>query len=430
MAWISQTLCVGGSAPGPFPLGIAGRYLQTPSGQPFFILGDTPWMAPNQLTNAQVDTYLNARVAQGFTAILIEAPGWKFTNNTPDYNSVDGFAPFATTSFTTCTFESLVNGYWLHVDYIVNAALARGLLVLMAPAYLGFGGGVGTSADEGCNVQLNAASAANLQAYGATLAARYTQPNIMWVNGGDFNASPVSQCWNVMLGMRSVRGGDLITYHGSRTTEGFTVAGAQPGFNINSTYCSSDGTDAYSLALTAYGRGQAFIQLENGYEGSASLTEVLRSMYGAYLSGACGAMFGNIPIWGFGEPNFNGGAGPAASLASLNSTGAGYMTILKTFMTSFKWWLLVPNTGTGLVNSPGLGSGTGRIVPALASDGSFALIYSPSVSVTLNMTVFSKATVRIRIFNITTGAYTAVGSFANTGTQVVTVSTDCVVVCD
>jgi hypothetical protein len=40
-----------------------------------------------------------------------------------------------------------------------------------------------------------------------------------------------------------------------------------------------------------------------------------------------------------------------------------------------------------------------------------------SQTVTVVMTAFSQASVRIRLLNVTTGGFTTVGTFSNTGTQ-------------
>lgn len=418
-----------------FPLSISGQFLMGSDGFPFLVVMDSPWSIVAQLTNAQIDTYLNDRQIRGVTAILIEGMVAKFTSQTPTYNNVDGVAPFTSTGFTTCSFESMTTAYWSRVRYVVDQCKIRGMVVFMTPAYLGFGGGVGTSADEGYNVQVTAASDANLFTFGVNLATLFDQGNVIWVMGGDYNTPSIAKSWNIMLGIRSVRTTDIVTLHAARGTEGVTVGGGQPGFNLNSTYCLKDGTDAVTMAWTAWARGTPQILLENGYEGDASSAETRRSWYGGMIGGACGVPFGNQPIWGFGEPNVNGGAGAAASLSSLNSTGAQQFTYFKNLFASLAWQKRVPigPSDTTTLVTTSQGSGTTRIVAARASDGTFALVFTPHVDFTIAMSAITHSSVRARWYDTTAGTYTDVSGtpFANTGTHAFTAPTnDSVLVLD
>lgn len=415
-----------------FPLGVSGRYIIDAQGAPFFIHGDTPWMIVNQLTDGQIETYLRTRSTQGVNAILIEAPGYYFTSQTPATDNVDGDDPFTVMSPVNWTLN---NVFWLRVDHLVNRAKACGIFVLINPAYLGFNGdGV-----EGWMPDVTAASAGTLQAYGAALATRYTQGNVGWCFGGDFagDTTQRDKQANILTGIRSVRTGDIVTGHAYRTdADAYTYWGAggqnYAGFNLNNIYLAADGSDGYSEAETAYGRSGPlpFVMIEAGYEGSRTLAEFRRASWQSVLSGACGHFWGNNPIWGFGEPHFNGGAGAAASLASLTSTGATQMRYLRDLLVSYSWQSLVPRTGSTLVTTS-LGTGTGRVCPASYTSGStVALIYSPAVNVTLDMTHFAQGSVRVRLYDVTAGTFSAVGTFSNTGTQAVTVAAESVVVCD
>lgn len=432
-SWQAFQQNAGGALPSanifPLALDASGRFLKQANGNPFLCIGDSPYSIEVQLTNAQIDTYLNDRQAKGFTAILFECMEHLYSSQTPAYQNANGQNPFSSmTDFSTANPT-----YFNTVDYIVNGAKARGMACFITPAYLGFGGG-----SEGWTSEVNADTTGHLQTYGSFLANRYTQGNVIWVMGGDYAGDSTLRArqWNIVTGMRTVRTTDIICGHPQRGQDAYGLWGPGgdnlPGWNFGTTYCAADGSDAYSLAATAYGRSGPipFVQIENGYEGERTLLEMRRSLYGSLLSGACGTFYGNNPVWGFGEPNHNGGTGAAAVIASgLTTTGTAQVGYLSALMASYAWWLLVPKTDTSLV-STSLGTGTGHVCPAVSSDGTFAFIYSPSVNVTVVMTAFSKSSMRVRSMDPTTGAFTALGSFANTGTQSFTVSAESVLVFD
>jgi hypothetical protein len=412
--------------PSLFPLSISGRYVVTAAGVPFIIQGDSAWSLEVQLTRAQILQYLDDRKNKGFNTILFEAIEHKFSSQTPAYKNVNGDNPF--TSMTN--FSTPNEPYWANVDFIVNELKKRGMAALIAPCYLGFGGG-----DEGWTVEMTADTAAHLQSYGAFLATRYTQGNIIWLMGGDYAGTTTERDkqWNIVTGMRSVRTGDLITAEPQRTdAESYPFWNTYTGWNLNLTYISSDGSDGYSRAATAYGRNMPFFQVEAGYEGERTLAEARRASYQTMMSGGCGHFFGNSPIWGFGEPNFNGGLGPAAALASdLNSTGAQQMAFLRQLIEAYTIAAMTPVTDTSLVTTS-LGTGTGRVCPMLSVDNRVALIYTPSVNVTIDMSKFKQSSVRARWFDVTTGTYSAdaASPLSNSGTHAFTAPGERVLVLD
>lgn len=423
---------VASATPSRFPLSSAGRYLVGADGRPVFLLGDTPWSIAVQLTHAQVDQYLEARAAQGFTAILWNAIEHKFSSQTPAYRNAYGYDPFTTMT----DFAAPNENYWRTVDYIVNRSRALGIVCVINPAYLGYGGG-----DEGFNVEVTAESAADLQTYGAWLARRYTQGNVIWCMGGDYagTVGERDKQWHVVTGMRTVRTSDLITAHNARTdSDAFSHWSGYAGFNLNAIYVGiSVPQESYSEAATAYGRSGPlpFVFIEGDYDSSNPATDadLRRQAWQSVLSGACGHFFGNVPIWGFGEPVMSGGAGAAAALASgLDTTATRDVRRVHELLRGYEWHLLEPRTDTSLVTSS-LGTGTARVCPALAKGGRFALIWVPSdQSVTVQMSAFTVSSVRARLYDPTTGAFSAVAGspFANSGTQSITTGGERVIVLD
>lgn len=419
---------------GEFPLSVhwSGRYLVDANGYPFLIHGDTPWSLVASLTDTEVDQYIDDRAAKGFTALLLQSPGLYFTNDGNTTNA-DGVAPF--TSMTGNWNWTLNNTYWTRVDRVINRCKARGMVVVMNPAYWGFNGGV-----EGCYTQCQAQSDATLQSYGTALANRYTQGNVIWCLGGDYDgvdAAAVTKQWQIAVGIRSVRTTDIITAHGSPGSPAYTAWSGQTGFNLNAAY-PGDTADIYSECATEYARSGPipFVMLEGIYEqeraSPISAAGLRRQSYQALLSGACGQFFGNSPIWHFESPNrpftYTG-----TWESNLDSTGSTQQQYVKSLFSSVRWWTLQPKTDTGLVSSS-LSTGDTRICPALASDGTFALIWVPSsqtITVVTNALTGVSGNVRIRRFNVTDGTYTTINAgVAKTSAQSVATGAEGVIVID
>jgi hypothetical protein len=393
-----------------FPLSIhaSGRYLVDASGKPFLIHGDTAWSITTQLTNAEIDQYLDDRQEKGFTAILVEAPAIFYTSQSPTYRNVDGDDPFTT------NFANPNDAHWDRIDYFVNGAESRGMAVILNPAYLG-------ASTDGWLSEVMLQSDANLQTYGAFLANRFTQGNVIWCMGGDLSPSTAqkNKQWNIVTGIRSVRTTDLVTSHAGPPDSAYDVWSGYAGLNLNAAY-PYDLAPVYQSCLDAYAEAGPVpaIMLEARYEQEAGTSaDLLRQTYQALLSG-CGAgqIFGNNPIWHFESPNsIFGYSGTWQS--NLDSTGSTQQQYVRTLFDAYAWHLLQPKTDTSLVTTA-LSSGNSRIAPARASDGSFAFIWSPDVNFTVNMASMTHSSVRARWFNPSDGTYTSAGGpFPNSGTQ-------------
>lgn len=398
----------------------SGRYLVDAQGRPFLIHGVTPWSLAAQLTNAEITDYLRARASQGFTAILFNAIEHYFTSQSPEYQNVSGNNPF--TSMTDFA-SGLNSSYWARVDHIVDTAKGLGIVCVINPAYLGYSG-----TEEGWDTEVTAETAGDLQTYGAALANRYTQGNVIWCMGGDQtpDATLRDKQWNIITGIRSVRTTDLVTGHAAPYADAYSVWNGQTGFNLNAAYPGDQ--DVYSHCATSYGRSGPipFFMLEAIYEQERgtpiSAAGLRRQTWQAYLSGACGQFFGNSPDWHFESPNrpftYSG-----TWESNLQSTGSQNQTRGPELLRAYKWWLLEPKTGTELVTTS-LSSGDTRICPALASDATFAMIWKPTSSAaTVSMAAMTGlSSVRARVYDTSNGTYSAVAGspFSPSGTQSIT----------
>jgi len=392
-------------------------------------VGDTPWSLPVNCNNAQIDAYLADRASKGCSAILVEACERAYSSQTPRYLNVDGQAPFTNMSPVNWVLN---DAYWTRVDYIVNRCKDRGIAVFITPAYTGYGGG-----SDGWLNHYSGVSNAVLQAYGAALATRYTQGNVVWVLGGDdandgeafgnygSGSTPDrTKQWQIVLGMRSVRGTDLATGHTARNGNG-PVSGeaykawtsGYTGFNLNNIYGHDNIDDAPALAATAYSRaGFPFFLIEAGYENTdgydlGGVGPAIQCVLGGGLVGWFG---GHDALWHMGS--YDPSTGAAAVLSAYLGGSWRSHGYLGALLRSHAWWKLQPRNDASLVTSS-RGSGAGTICPALASDGSFAMIWSPGSSLTVNMAALAPASVRAQWWDWGSGNFTTIGNFANSGTR-------------
>src|SRR5690606_22014833 len=129
--------------------------------------------------------------------------------------------------------------------------------------------------------------------------------NIIWCMGGDYPGTTAerNKQWNIVTGIRSVRTTDIVTAHSQRSSSALASWEGFTGFTLNSVYTSND--DVYSECAAEVGESMPFFLLEARYEQESSMTAAgLRiQSYQALLSGACGQMFGNNPIWHFEVPD-------------------------------------------------------------------------------------------------------------------------------
>lgn len=358
--------------------------------------------------------YLDDRQRRGFNGILFNVIEHFFSSNKPFYRNAEGHDPFAPMTH----FASSNAAYWQLVDYVVDGCARRGIVCLLAPAYLGFGGGSSSPNDQGWNSEVNAASNAELQRYGAFLANRYTGGNIIWILGGDYNPPNPAKQWNIATGIRSIDPKALITGHGSRNTESYTIWRAHTGWNLNNIYVDLDGI-AQPASATAYARSGPipFFLIEGAYGGAQTDAACRLQVYQSILSGACGHCFGTYPIWGFGEPHANGSIGPAISLrTSLDTPTTRQMEHVRRLFLAYAWWKLVPRTDSSLVTTA-LGSGTSRICPALANDRSFAMVWTTGNGFSLDMAALASPIIRCRWFDPVQGTFAKVSDsqIPNTG---------------
>ncbi len=395
----SVTVIVNTTSSSAFPLRTeAGkRYLIDAQGNPFLVHGDTAWSLIVQLTDAEVDQYLNDRQAKGFNTLLVNLIEHHYADSAP--RNAAGDAPFLTAN----DFSTPNEAYFAHAASVIQKAADRNMLVLLTPAYMGYNGG-----NEGWYKVMTSNGATKLRSYGRYLANRFSAfNNIVWVHGGDYSPPNRSLLDAIANGIHDVNTSWLHTFHGSPESAARDFIGTSSWLDINTVY--SYDTDLSGKVRAQYNASSMpLIMIESRYEAESngSAQYVRSHAYQSLLAGASGQIFGNNPIWHFDAPNAPF-AYPGTWKTALNSAGSTSMQALKSLWSGRAWWLLKPQDS--LVS-------TGHA--AVAQNGSFALAYvGRTVTVQLSQLAAGGRSVTARWFNPYTGMYTAAGTYATSGSR-------------
>jgi hypothetical protein len=334
-----------------FPILRAGNCLVDASGADVWLQGEAAWSLLVRLDDDEVDRYLADRRARGVNALLVNLIEHKFADHAPLDRA--GNAPFTTPG----DFATPNEAYFAHVDRVLARVAAAGMVVLLAPAYLGYKG-----EDEGWYVEVRRSGPAKLRAYGRFLGARYrAMPNLIWVEGGD---TPVLDAQDevaaLVAGIRETDPVHLHTAHSTRQRSALDDYD-HPWLDLNTTYSDCEQHADKLRHDAGRRRNIPSIFVEGTYEGEkASLACTISQAYHSLLSGASGHVFGNRPIWLF-DPGW-----PAA----LDSPGSRAMQHLAELIASRDLRGLVPDGGGAIVTADSRGaSPEGRIAAARTRSG-------------------------------------------------------------
>jgi hypothetical protein len=192
------------NASGHWSISSNAHFLLDTKGRPFFLQGDAAWSLIANLTDVETEEYLKNRHAKGFNTLLVNLIEHKFSKHPP--LDIAGNAPFADMTNWSRPNEK----YFTHADWVVEKASEYGLVILLAPVYLGY---VGT--DEGFIEEIVKTGKENALAYGRFLGARYAKyDNIIWVMGGDRNpGAAIDEIDAIAKGIREHDHRHLFTAH-------------------------------------------------------------------------------------------------------------------------------------------------------------------------------------------------------------------------
>jgi len=372
-----------GLAAAELPLRVAedGRHLVDGEGRPFLYLADTAWQLFHRLTREEAVRYLDDRAAKGFTviqAVVLGLEGLDVPNAYGELGLIDHDPRRPNPA------------YFAHVDWVVEQAAARGLVVGMLPTW----GDVWHSRQNRPGPKVF--DAANAGDYGRFIGRRYRGRPVIFILGGDRNAETPEDYAIVRAlaaGIEAEAPENLITYHPrgpGRSSDFFhqdtwldfdmiqsshTGRGADTGVNVEHdrglqpAKPTLDGEARYEAVIVDfYNRGADPALRFDDYD-------VRLAAYRAMLAGAAGHTYGDNDVWQMWVPGREPAIGANTPwYQALDHPGAFQMGHLRRLFESRPWEKLEP--AQGFVVDPKQ-PWAGYVRAAVASDGSFAFIYSP-----------------------------------------------------
>lgn len=380
------------------------------TGKPVFITGEDAFSLQSQLSDGDIQFYLNDRGARGFNAVWVAMVDNFYSNHPPhDF--------YGNPAFNGADFTNENPAYWARVDQTLTWAAAQGITVLANPGFVGYG------CKEGYCPSYRKAATSVLTAYGQFLGNRYKNySNIIWLIGGDADptdSNVQSKLAALASGIRSADTVHLITTEAYRGYSSEQVWKGAPWLDLDAIYEQPSNIVARAKADYQAGTYPEFM-LEDWYEGEHSMTElgVRQEGYWAVLSGSTlGRLFGNFAIWDFSWS----GATNSPWKAQLNSEGSRGQARLGRLFRSREHWKLVPDIKHQVMTA-GYGSGAALSVAARTSDGQTIIAYIPNgnaTSITIDMTKITdaKSSAVGSWFNPRDGSNVRIGIFPTTGNR-------------
>jgi hypothetical protein len=385
------------------------RYLLDQNNVPFLMQGDAAWSLIVELSDTEVEQYLNNRRQKGFNAVLVELIEHKFATK-PPLNAA-GDPPFTTPGDFTTPNEK----YFAHADQVIREAGEYGMQVLLTPIYLGY---VGT--DEGWIEELRKLQPEKCLEYGRYLGRRYKDfDNIIWVMGGDRNPKDVIEKVDLIaLGIREFDKRHLFTAHGNSTPSTPEQFAGGGWLDVNSSYnCDA----VHQRVLSDYNHQSILptFLIESCYEGehNASEVQIRRQAYWSVLCGGFGHVFGNNPLWHFNGPTLYAFHGTWQQAMDL--PGSVDMMYWGRLFRSRSWFDLVPDQKHEVVTG-GLGEfeGTDYLAAGRTRDGRTVIAYMPTRrTITVDMSKISGSQALAWWYDPRTGKAASAGAFPTSGMQ-------------
>ncbi len=376
-----------------YPLKVAtdGRHLVDQRGTAFLIKGESAWLALVNLTEAEQERYLADRSAKGFNLVEVMLVNHDYTaspNPTPPANRA-GEQPFLKAS----DFSTPNDAYFDRAAAFVDRAAAHGMVVLIAPNYLGFDG----DREGWWKALLSPANTrAVCAAFGRYLGARFrSKKNVLWLAGGDF-APPAgsegeARHWEVLQGIREAGASQPWTghwnfdHHGGISTD---EARFRDAMALDGVYQYANTYKHAARAYDAQPPRPVFL-LESTYEHEhpGSNTQPFRkAWWWTMASGGSGVLWGNAFLWlcesarGTYRIDYGEVDGAVSSWAAeLESPGTFEAIHLHALFEGLPWHRLVPVGASGVpaLIASGQASGQEHIAAAATPEGDLLLAYVP-----------------------------------------------------
>jgi hypothetical protein len=375
------------------------------------MIGDAPQAMVGNLSLAQAKFFIKNRATYGVNALWVNLLCDSYTACNTDGTTFDGIAPFTTPGDLSTPNPA----YFDRAEQMIDAAAARGMVVLLDP--IETGGWLGV---------LDSNGVPKARRYGEFLGNRFKDhPNIIWMSGNDFqnwrDSAQTRLVRAVMLGLADTDANPLQTieldYYVSASMEDGPLRSLL-GLDAVYTY-----RPTYAEELTEYRRAdfrptflvEANYEFEhNGGTDGGTTQNLRRQEYWTALSGTTGQLYGSAYSWRL--------QGDWAD--NLDTIGILQLSYLKQLLRTRKWYDFVPDRdhqvlirGFGKFSKDDPIPDDTYATAARTADGSLVMAYLPDIrKVTFDMSKLS-GQVTARWFDPSNAGFTDIGSFPNSGTQ-------------
>jgi hypothetical protein len=356
-----------------------GRFLVNQDGSPFFYLGDTAWSLLQRLRREEVDRFLEDRATKGFTALQVvgvsEFDGLTVGNAYGDvpFHNLDPAKPN--------------EAYFRHVDYVVEKAESLGMYIALLPTW---GDKVGPL-QWGTGPEVFDPEKA--RSYGEYLGRRYREGAVIWVIGGDRDPTEERHyaTWRALAeGLdRGDGGAHLMTFHpqGGSSASDFFHEDPWLDFNMQQSGHGAYSVDNYNRIAGDYARTPAKPCMDGepcyedhpvrqGPEGAYfDAYDARKLAYWALFAGAHGHTYGANGVFQFWTPDQEDRFGVRRPWQeAMNLPASVQMQHARRLLESRPFLTRVPDQSL-LRSDPGTGGA--HVRATRASDGSYALVYTP-----------------------------------------------------
>jgi hypothetical protein len=396
----------------PLRLSPDRRRILDADGNAVLLQGDAAWSLIANTTLDEARFYIEDRRRKGFNTLIVSLIEYCFAQDPP--RNLAGDEPFTTPG----DFRTPNEAYMAHAERVLEIAAQYGMLVILAPAYLGSPNSSHLGFEgrpEGWYQEVLANGAEGCRAWGEFLGCRFGQfRNIIWCIGGDWNPGETAVALDQLArGIRAAGVDNLFTAHVLPECSPVDVFPEHDWLDLNPTYTYEV---VHRKLQTDWKRNPAwpFFLVESTYEGehNASELQVRRQAYWSVLCGGNGHCMGNKPIWLFGD-------GWEAALDLPGSVG---MARWGAFFRGLPWADLIPDFDHAIVTS-GLGEARGldRMTAAATPDRRLAVAYLPvQRAMTVDAGALAGPKLRVAWFEPATGQRLTGGTLLTEGSITLT----------
>lgn len=416
--WVLIFCTVCGHSQVDFPLVLSenGRFLEDQSKHPFLIKEFSAWGLIQALPEEEAVAFLDSIAEKGFNTILtsIVSNATSQMGGNPPY--WQGISPFQ----VQWDFSTPNESYFQHADRILEMARSKGFLVLLVPCYLGYpGDGSQGWWDEVRGINN---SPEKMHTYGEFLGERYSEvPNIIWVAGGDNDASDQDYPYmdGLIKGIKSRAPKHYWTGHFNNSTHTFWSTDNPlyrdyidlDGFYVWSEITLDNGRPQYMSEVNQYNKGKMIFQIDQSYEhdvphyaDNENPQWIRRKRYNGLLSGCAGTSFssGTLTNQCYWFKDWK---------PLMSTLGMKQSSFCFNLFESLPWQSFVPDTSSQIIVEGRGEWGTRDFICAAGdSDGRYYVMYIPGGrSIWLNMKEMSEHTMRLHWYNPRSGISIKIG---------------------